>query len=157
MHPDLQIWVAGNVRACAVLFCRKGENVGSGYRVASPHILSWRPRALIETDLLINKAVDRKLKRDKASVQVQQRKNKSIRPEGPCAYGCPTTTYVDDRGVHRWQRPPQAAKYLLKPDDVVCQRCYTQLARGTIPKPNNPANTQERHPGLGGAEVAQNT
>ena len=155
MHPNLLLWVASNVRACAVLFSRNGESVGSGYRVASPHISTWKPRALVETDLLLNKAVDRKLKRDKITVQVPQRKNKGIILEGPCAYGCPTTTYTDDKGVRKWQRPPFAVKHLFEDSKVVCQRCYTILARGSIPMPSNPANIHERPPGHGGAEGAQ--
>ena len=142
------------MRACAVLFDRTGENVGSGYRVASPHVCTWRPRALIETDLLLNKAVDRKLKKDKTIVQVPHRKNKGIILEGPCAYGCPTSTYTDDKGVRKWQRPPFAVKHLFEDNKVVCQKCYTILARGSIPKPCNPANTHERPPEVNGAEEA---
>ena len=157
MHPNLQLWIACNVRACAVMLGRNGGDVGSGFRVVSPHVPIWKPRALIETDLLINKAVDRRLSKEKAIVIVPQRKNKSVKLNGPCAYGCPTTTHIDDKGVCRWQRPPQAMRHILGPNEVVCQRCYTLLARGMLPKTSNPANNHERPPGQDGAKGAQDS
>ena len=87
----------------------------------------------METDLLINKAVEIRRNKVKNIVQVAQRKNKSIRRVGPCAYGCPTTTSVDISGVCKWQRPPNNMLHMHKPEDVVCQRCYTSLAKGAVP------------------------
>ena len=60
MHVSLQYWIATNIRAVAALHKQNGLTVGAGFRVSCPHISKWKPRALIETDLLINKAVERK-------------------------------------------------------------------------------------------------
>ena len=79
-------------------------------------------------------------------VQVAQRKNKSVRRVGPCAYGCPTTTSVDISGVCKWQRPPNNMKHLHKLEDVVCQRCYTALAKGTLPAKSKIYSTTGRPP-----------
>ena len=99
MQPNLLLWIACNVRAVAAFNKLDGNLVGSGYKTSSPHVHSWKPRALVETDLLINKAVEVRRNKVKTAIQVAQRKNKSVRRVGPCAFGCPTTTSVDISGV----------------------------------------------------------
>ena len=116
MHVSLQFWIACNIRAVAVLTKQNGLAVDAGFRVTCPHVRTWKPRAVIETDLLRNKAIERKRNKTKVIVQVPQRKNKSIRLDGPCAFGCPTTKHVDDSGACRWQRPPVLMKQFLMPE-----------------------------------------
>ena len=148
MHPNLQLWIACNVRACAQLLKPAHHNAGAGVAVHSPHVSTFKPRALIAIDLMLNQAVERKQNRTKVAVKVPQRKNKRIILKGPCHYGCPTTTYKDDKGVSRWQRPPADVCHMYKLDAVVCQRCYTTLSRGNIPSPNNPAVVHGRPPDM---------
>ena len=147
MQPNLPLWIACNIRAIAALNKMDGNLVGAGFRASSPHILKWKARALVETDLLINKAVETLRNKTKITVQLPQRKNKSIRRVGPCAYGCPSTTSVDISGVCKWQRPPNNMLHLHSVDDVVCQRCYTTLAKGTVPKDRLPSGRPPDVPG----------
>ena len=146
MHPSLQLWIACNIRAVAALNKLDGHAIGAEFRVSCSHVHIWKPRALVETDLLINKAVEKRRDKVKTIIQVAQRKNKSVRREGPCAFGCPTTTCVDISGVRKWQRPPYGMKHLLNEDDVVCQRCYTMLSKGTLPKKSKSYNATGRPP-----------
>ena len=70
MQPNLLLWIACNVRAIAALNKMDGNLVGAGFRASSPHILKWKSRALVETDLLINKAVEARRNKTKSTVQI---------------------------------------------------------------------------------------
>ena len=135
MQHDMPILVAGNIRVIDVISKRTGQLHGTGFKVPTHSRIAWRPRASIEVDLLLDKAKDRR--RHGHAIEprkVEHRKNKHIEKVGPCAFGCRTTTYTDISGNNKWQGVPAAAKHLVPGEVSVCQRCYTSLLRGVLPK-----------------------
>ena len=148
IEPNLPLWVACNVRAVAALTKMEGNLVGAGFRTSAPHVLKWKARALVETDLLINKAIETRRNKTRNTVQLPHRKNKSIIRVGPCAYGCLSTTSVGISGVCKWQRPPNHMLHLHSSEAVVCQRCYTLLAKGMVPKDRLPSGRPPDSPGV---------
>ena len=57
--PDLAKQIASKVRAAALLSRNTRKLIGRHYQVGDAQKSLWKPRALVQTDLVLSKAVDR--------------------------------------------------------------------------------------------------